>query len=424
WPSLSFPTLRNRGYSALTAAQQATDDATRSGVIACEKCHGDPDGAGPLTAPAQGDFAFSHQSRQVCGSCHDDVDWTKSYVRNTDTGMPAQTDDSKCLVCHPSSGFAVGGSPRDGHRHPMLDPSFNPGLKVTLGNVREAGAANANGKVDVGEKIAVTINMTDDSGAALAATDVPALSVVVTGPTSNRNLLLSSTIPAAALAGPPPWTLNLPDAVNLEIIGVSTANNGDVFTTARTPVWTAGVTPTIYVRTATGAATTLGAAAPALQNFVQVASAASFARNDYIVVDDGVAGLQEYLRVQWADGNRLWFAAAGATTYQPGLRWAHAAGASVTKVTLATKVANTDYALVAATGTVTELVELGAGAVVLASYTTDFVMPAVYGPPLNDSPDLGPAAGKWKGLPLVPGTYTVGVWGSRTFFFNDTATTE
>ena len=118
--------------------------------------------------------------------------------------------------------------------------------------------------------------------------------------------------------------------------------------------------------------------------------------------------------MQWVDGNRLWFAAAGAAGYQPGLRVAHGAGATLTKVTLATKTASTDYTVAPATGTITEVTEFGAGAAVLASYTTDFVMPAVYGPPLNDSPDLGPESGKWKGLPLVAGTYTVGVWGSRT----------
>jgi OmcA/MtrC family decaheme c-type cytochrome len=419
WPSLSFPMPRNLGYSALTPAQQLTDDATRMGVVACEKCHGDSDGAGPLAAPAQGDFAYSHQSRQVCGSCHDDIDWTKNYKRNTTPnagmGMPAQPNDATCLLCHPSSGAAVGGSPRDGHRHPMLDPTFNPGLKVTLSGVHEAGTNNVNGKLDVGEKLAVTVNVTDDSGAPLAAASVPALSVIVTGPTTNRNLLLTSTIPAAALTGAPPWNVNLPDVVNLELLGSSTATTGDVFTAARTPIWNlAGAATTVYVRTATGVATTHATAAAVLQNFVTVASSAGVLRNDYLVLEDGVAGVQEYVRIQWVDGNRLWFGAAGAAGYQPGLRRAHAAGATVTKVTLATKAAVTDYAVAAATGTITEITEFGAGAAVLASYTTDFVIPAVYGPPLNDSPDLGEAAGKWKGLPLVAGTYTVGVWGSRT----------
>ena len=415
WPSLSFPTPRNLGYSALTAPQQATDDGNRMGVIACEKCHGDPDGAGPLAAPAQGDFAYAHQSRQVCGSCHDDIDWKKTYRRNTATGMPVQANDANCLVCHPTTGFAVGGSPHAGHLHPMLDPTFNPGLKVVLGNVHEAGTTNANGKLDVGERVGVTLNVTDDGGAALPAGSLPPLSVIVTGPTSNRNLLLSSTIPAAALTGAPPFSLNLPEVLNLELLGTSTATAGEVFTTARAPIWNfTGALPAIFVRTATGAATTLAAAATALQNFIVVASSAPFLRNDYIVIEDGVAGAQEYLRVQWVDGNRLWFAAAGAAGYQPGLRRAHAAGATVTKVTLTTKTVATDYTVAPGAGTITEVTEFGAGAAVLATYTTDFVMPAVYGPPFNDSPDLGEAAGKWKGLPLVSGTYTVGVWGSRT----------
>ena len=415
WPSLSFPTPRNRGYSALTPTQQLIDDQTRMGVIACEKCHGDPDNSGPLAAPAQGDFAFSHPSRQACGACHDDIIWTQTYKRNTDTGMPAQADDSNCLVCHPASGFAVGGSPHDGHRHPLFDPAFNPGVNVALGNVHEAGASNSNGKLDVGEKIAVTVNLVNDAGAALATASLPPLSVIVTGPTSNRNLQLTSTIPAAALVGAPPFNLNLPDVVTLELLGTSTPLTTDVFTLARAPTWDLlGAPTTLFVRTATGAGSTLAAAAPALQNFVTVVSAAAFVRNDYLVIDDTINGVQEYLRVQWVDGNRLWFAAAGAAGYQPGLRRAHAAGATVTKVTLATKTAGTDYTLAAASGTISELTEFGAGAAVLASYTADFVMPAVYGPPLNDSPDLGEAAGKWKGLPLVPGTYTVGLWASRT----------
>jgi OmcA/MtrC family decaheme c-type cytochrome len=415
WPSLSFPMPRNLGYSALTVAQQATDDLTRMGVVACAKCHGDPDGSGPLPAPVQGDFAYTHPTRQDCGSCHDDIVWTNTYKRNTPTGMPAQVNDAACITCHPSTGVAIGGSPITGHLHPMLDPTFNPGFNVALSNLHEAGASNGNGKLDIGEKIAVTIKVTDDSGAAVAAASIPALSVIVTGPTSNRNLLLTSSIPVSAFTGAQPFTVNLPEVVNLERLGVSTATTGDIFTAARTPIWNlTGATPTIFVRTAAVTATALAAAAPALQNFVTVASTTGFLRNDYLVVDDGVAGAEEYLRVQWVDGNRLWFAAAGAAGYQPGLRLAHAAGASVTKVTLATKVVGTDYTLAAATGTITEVTEFGAGATVLATYTTDFLIPAVYGPALNDSPDLGEAAGKWKGLPLVPGTYTAGIWGSRT----------
>jgi OmcA/MtrC family decaheme c-type cytochrome len=415
WPNLSIPMPRPRGYSALTTAQQGLSDQIGMGVTACDKCHGDPDGSGPLPAPAQGDFAYSHESRVACGSCHDDIDWTKPYKKNTDSGMPAQPDDSNCALCHPATGTAVGGSPIAAHLHPLYDPTVNPGFNVAVSRVAEAGSTNGNGKLDPGEKVAVTFTMTDDSGNALAASVVASLSVVVTGPSFNRNLLLSGSIPSGALTGSQPWTVNLPDVVLLEQVGTSTATTGDVFTTARTPhLNITGAATTVFVRTATGGGSTLAAAAGALQNFVDVQSASPFLRNDYIVVEDGVAGRQEYLRVQFVDRNRLWFGAGGAATYQPGLRLAHSVGATVTKVTLATKALGTDYTLAAATGTITEVTEFGAGAAVLASYTTDFIMPSVYGPPLNDSPDLGQAAGKWKGLPLVDGTYTVGIWGSRT----------
>ena len=92
--------------------------------------------------------------------------------------------------------------------------------------------------------------------------------------------------------------------------------------------------------------------------------------------------------------------------------------------------AGVDYSLDAAQGLVTELVELGAGTAVIATYTTDFVVPDAYPIPINDTPDLGETAGEWRGKSLVDGTYTVGLWGNRdaslalfgeTNSYNDTA---
>jgi OmcA/MtrC family decaheme c-type cytochrome len=42
-------------------------------------------------------------------------------------------------------------------------------------------------------------------------------------------------------------------------------------------------------------------------------------------------------------------------------------------------------------------------------------MPARYGLALHDSHDLDERSGKWNGKGLVPGTYTLTVWGSRSF---------
>jgi hypothetical protein len=54
-------------------------------------------------------------------------------------------------------------------------------------------------------------------------------------------------------------------------------------------------------------------------------------------LDHGVLGFEEYLRIQYIDGNRLWFGAAGSTTYVPGTRVPHFAGASVKEVVLTAK---------------------------------------------------------------------------------------
>jgi OmcA/MtrC family decaheme c-type cytochrome len=48
---------------------------------------------------------------------------------------------------------------------------------------------------------------------------------------------------------------------------------------------------------------------------------------------------------------------------------------------------------------------------VICSYTTEFVMPSVYPPPLEDGPDLAEPAGEWKMKPIVPGTYTLDLYG-------------
>jgi OmcA/MtrC family decaheme c-type cytochrome len=85
----------------------------------------------------------------------------------------------------------------------------------------------------------------------------------------------------------------------------------------------------------------------------------------------------------------------------------------VMPVTLTTLTEGVDYTLNPATGQITEVVEFGAGNAVVISYTSDFIVPAVYGVPLNGSPDVGETLGKWTGKSLVSGTYTLGLWGSR-----------
>jgi OmcA/MtrC family decaheme c-type cytochrome len=405
WPAGMTATPRDLGYSALTATQQATEDEIRTGVTTCAACHGDPDGNGPLAAPAQGEVAYAQPSRRACGSCHDDLDWHRPYISNGAT-MPPQDDDSACLLCH-GAGSSI--APAVAHRHPLFDPSFNSGTNVAVTRVAEAGAHNNSGTIDPGEKIAVTFRAMDDAGFELAAASLASVSVILSGPTVNSNLLLNGSIPVAALTGSQPWTVNVPQAIALEYVGDATATLGDTFTTARTPHWdVSGAVTNVFARTATGGGTsTTSGVAVAPRNFLDVADATGFARNDFVVVDDGVAGQVEYLQIGWVEGNRLWFPSTVVSRN-------HAANATVREVTLTQKTRGTQYALAAATGLITEVAEFGAGNAVVVSYTTDYVLPTRFPLELNDSPTLTETAGKWTGKPIVDGTYALTLYASRS----------
>jgi OmcA/MtrC family decaheme c-type cytochrome len=213
--------------------------------------------------------------------------------------------------------------------------------------------------------------------------------------------------------------------VLLDRVGVSTATPLESFTTSLAPLWNiSGAATTVFVRTGYGLGnSTLSVATSLPQNGIDVANVNGFARDDYVVIDDGVAGFEEYARIQTVQAQplpstagRLWFGTTGtgAPSYLPSLRFVHGATASVREVTLATKVLTTDYTLNANTGTITEVTEFGNGNVVLANYTTDFIMPATYPTALNDSGDLDESWGKWAGKSIVDGTYTLSIWSSLT----------
>ncbi len=413
WPSLNIAMPRDQGYTALSTTNKALEDEMRYGVVACAKCHGDPDEGGPLTGPTQGDLHKSQPTRQACGSCHDDIAWGQPYTANGQT-MPSQANNANCTLCHETAGNEL--AVEDAHTHPLYRGNFNPGLNIDIASVNEAGTNNADGTIDPGEKVTVTFTLTDDSGAAVSPSVSSTYSVVMSGPTTNMNAVLSYSFPQGKLTGAQPYTVNLPDVKLLEFVGDSTAGLGDVFTTGATPHWNiTGAATSVLVRTATaGGSSTLSSAVPADQNYIDVASAVGFARDDYIVVDDGVLGKEEYLRIQLVDGTRLWFSSLGNTTYQPGTRVSHAAGASVQEVTLSPKSVTVDYTLNAATGQITEVIEFGAGNAVLVTYWTDFVMPAKYPLTFNAGPTLDESTGEWTGKPIVDGTYMIGIWGART----------
>lgn len=413
WPSFFTAMPRDTGFGALPGPAQAKENLVRRGPVACAKCHGDPDGDGPLTAPAQGDLVYSQPSRRACGSCHDDWVPSQPYIANMQP-MPAQIDDSECIRCHTPSGITL--SVRDAHLHPLVDPTRAPGVKFVVTSVTDVGG-NGDGKLSPGEKVGFTFRVETDAGTPIAADTLSRIEVTLAGPAASPQMLDYQRLPPAYFSGNGPYTVNLPDQVFYQPIGTSN-NTLQAFVTPSSPHWNIdGAASSLLLRTGTGASTTLAADARVTQNYVDVATGtgSNFFDGDYIVIDD-LSGSREYMRVQWVDGDRLWFGSRFRTSYKPNLLVAHTAGMTVQAVSLTT-VPTASWTLDASTGVFAELVEFGNGEV-LASYTTDFVVPAVYPGALDDSPVIGEDWGDWTGLPLRDGTYTFEMHGARTFTYS------
>ena len=417
FPNAGSPMPRDFGHSALTAAEQALEDQIRSGLTSCFICHGDPDGTGPLTAPSQGDLIEVQPTRAACGGCHDDVDFTNTYQSNLQIMQP-QPNDSECTMCHEQTGGQL--SVRDAHVHPLRDAFFNPGINFEITDFQEGIGGNGNGVIDPGEGIALTATLRDDAGADLSAASLDSIQAVVSGPTTNSNLVAKVDVPIPLLSGAQPFVFDLPETRLLEFVGDSTAAPGEMFSTAFAPHFNLpGAQTTVFLRTGTaGGSSVLALATAGHETFVDVANAAGFARDDVVVIDDGVAGSEEYLRIQWVEGNRLWFSGSGDPVYAAGPRFGHTIGARVDEVILSQQTLGAQFSLNTAGGTVTEIVEFGAGTAVIVSYSSPFVMPPVYPAPLNASPDLGEAQGTWARKDVVDGTYTVGLWGSMAKTLN------
>ena len=142
-----FPVLPNAwfraarlGYSALTTASRRSMTRSARARRCARRCHGDRRRRGPLAGARPGSIAFSQPSRQRVRRCHDDIDFTKPYKRNSRRCRP-RLDDSDCMVCHPPRARGRR-PPAVAHVHPMNDPNFNPGFKVAVTAVHEAGTNN------------------------------------------------------------------------------------------------------------------------------------------------------------------------------------------------------------------------------------------------------------------------------------------
>jgi len=508
------PMPRDTGYSALSGTNKRLEDLVRTGNVSCASCHGDPDGAGPIEAPAQGDLYKAQPSRQACGSCHDDVVWAQQYTSNG-SPMPPQFDDSNCLACHTATGTSL--STEDAHRHPYLDPAFNTGVNIDIS--ASGGGTGPGGKHAAGDPIQVTFSVQRDDGSDLPIPSLTRLQMIITGPTSNPQWLIPNVNPFDfTLRKSSPFTGNgtastptvsgagveqtiavvFANSTTFDVVGSvsatlagqsigagsgSTANvsyngvtftltqgttafaNGDRFYFEVAPVAASydAYVPRDFVFERVGAATAgpdvfsfanqpaywgrqlvmertayVGSASMltgdtvALGRYVECdSSALALAVSDRVVLDDGTA-TEEYLQVArvqtTADGtgadlgtaDRIWFSAA--------VRYEHASGGTIRECTLSAKREGLAYTMptTGATSITTVAGQFTAANPVVVSYRsharfgfTDAPGEArkdVYAAvATGDSDDIDVSWGDWKGLSLVDGTYTVGLWANQDF---------
>ena len=409
WPSFYSPMPRDEGYSALTTAQRSAEDTMRRGPSECNECHGDPDGAGPLGAPLQGDTIWAKPTITTCVSCHDDWEPSHAYRANGTT-MPPQADSAACTQCHRETGTPL--DLIDAHRHPLVDALVAQGVVFDVTSVTDIG--NGNGQFEPGEKVEVTFLAKDNEGTPIAASSLSRIETLLTGPTVNPQLLNYQRIPVDLFVGDGPYTFRLPEIVFHEPIGVSDGNL-NTFSSSRAPHWNrTGALTTVLRITGTGGTSTLAAEARTAQNYLDLVAGGgvNFANGNYILVDDANAGTREFLRVQMVQGDRLWFGSIYRTTYKAGFVHDHPIGATVTKVNTAT-VATTSYTLDALTGVFTETTEIGNGELI-ATYTTDFEIPAVYPGSINNTMSMGQDWGDWTGLQMLDGTYSFDLHGAKS----------
>ncbi len=415
WPNLSEEMPVDDGFGSLSNDEEDQELAILTGVTDCSKCH-----TGSSTY-------LSNPTRAACGSCHDDIDWTRNYTANGLT-MPPQANDQSCAGCHQVSGNPL--AVVDAHRHPLTNPSFEPGLNFNISSVAEAGTNDGDNTLDPGEKIALTLTITDDLGNDVAAASVSNFFLVLNGPTHNAQMLLYRPLPSDVFGGGgPSYSFNVPAPYELEFLD-DAANDAatEAFNTQGTPLYDQmGVATKVWTRSGTGVQTVLAAAVPAGQNYIDVADTTGFNDKRIFVLDDN-GGNEEYVQIRAIAGNRLWLRSLYSTTIDSHtVLHDHAAGTTFTQVDLTALVLNTDYSINEATGTITELAvdSFPAGQAVIATYVADYVLPADYPVPLNNSPDLGEVQGEWAGKALASGTYTIGIWGYRNLTWtghNETTT--
>src|SRR5258706_11315522 len=235
-------------------------------------------------------------------------------------------------------------------------------------------------------------------------------------------------------ADAPSYTVNIPMDLVYEFLGDSTNTVGQTLTAGNVPVYFGR--QQLWQASAGATSTTSSAAVAAFGRSVAISPTAGLLNGDVVVIEPATGvGQREYVQIapERADGVVQASAPSGDPSglavkldFKTPLRYAHASGVTITKVTLALRQeggASNDYGLTPATGTITAHVAFGAGVGMVMSYRSDARfgywldnrgIPAArvttYVPPANDSSAIGQEQGDWQGLPYQDGTYTADLW--------------
>lgn len=143
----------------------------------CTTCHD--------TAASEKDIWYTRPTALVCGSCHDDVNFTTGANH---PGGP-QADDSACASCHvPDSGKEFDASIKGAHTIPLKSTQLK-NYTATIISVSNVGP---------GLKPTVVFDINDKNGNAVDGTKLSSFSAKLGGPTSSYTTYYSEAVNATS----------------------------------------------------------------------------------------------------------------------------------------------------------------------------------------------------------------------------------
>jgi len=225
------------------------------------------------------------------------------------------------------------------------------------------------------------------------------------------------------------YTVTIPMEMQLEFLGAGSGAAGQLLNPGNVPVYYGR--QQLWEATTTATTTTTSAATAVLGREVDVVGATGFAAGDTVVLEPtGALGAREYVTITPLKADGSGAVAADTTTrilFRTPLRYAHAMGVSLTKVSLAFKQegASNAYSLTPGDDTpgsalITSNVAFNPAAGIVLTYRTDArfgykrhyldAAQATHVPPSNDIVEVGQEQGDWQGLEYEDGTYTASLW--------------